>query len=601
MARQHLSRVSFLTEFAKADVEVEEQAEETFSLPEDLGTLSDEDLTALSEKATSAFSDLYGDGHGLTDDDMETLGVLTQGIKALAAESTKRAEADSQRAEQAAALAADAGIEFSAETATDEAEETDEEEETATDEAETPETDAAETVTASGHSTRTVSLSRARSRRPKAPAVAKTSPLGIKDIMSLADSGEAADYKDIAAVIDRRLAGFNQARYVAAAERGQHIMEQKPLAKISRNFSDDVRIQTSDPEHVAQVFANAIDQSRLSGGSLVASGGWGAPSETVYDIMSELETTDGLVSIPEVGVNRGGLRYTLGPDFATLFADITGFHYTEAQDIAGNYAVDADGIGTGAAGNKPVYTIPIPSFTDTRLETDGYALKAGLLAARGFPEAIARVMRGAVKVRAHRTSGMVLDAMETGSTAVTMTASQVGATAPILDAIEMQVNHFRTIHRLARNATLEAVFPSWVFGAIRTDLSRRLGLVEFEVTDERITSWFRMRGISAQFVYNWHGLSGAADAFLTWPTSVTFLLYTPGCWVKGTDDVLTIDTLYDSSLLENNDFTALWTEDAWFVARMHHDSRAVTVGIEPDGSTHAGILIEADGTETPSV
>lgn len=594
MARQHIPSVSFFTDYAD-----QSEVEDTLTIPEDLSTLSSEDLASLQTQASEAFDDLYGDGKDFSDDDLEALSVLTQGIKALSAEAAKREQAATERSEKAAALAAEVRPEatLSAETE-DEApvEDASEDGEEPQDDAPSENTDAAETITASGK--RTVSLSRVRSR--KATVKKPIEGSALKEMLRLADTDEGVDFKGLAEVIDRRLTSANLSRFEHAARSGKHITEQKSLAKVHRNFSEDLIIKSSDPEHISQVFAHAADERRLSGNSLVASGGWGAPSETVYDIMSELESTDGLLSIPEISVRRGGLRYTVGPDFSTLYTNITGFHYTEAQDIAGNYAVDADGDGTGAAGTKPFYKIPTPSFTDVRLDTDGIGLQAGLLAARGFPEAIARVTRGAMAVRAHRTDTRVIDSMLAGSTAVTMTAAQAGATAPLLDAIEKQVEHFKYAHRLPRATTLEAVFPFWVLGVVRSDLARRLGVENMlSVSDSQIVGWFRDRGIAPQFVYNYQPITGAATAFLTWPATVEFMLYTSGCWVKGTDDVISIDTLYDSSLLENNDFTALFMEDAFFVAKMHHESRRVTVALTPDGAVHAGVDILADGTIAP--
>lgn len=600
MARQHHDSVKFITEFAK---QTEVTDDDALVIPEDLTTLSDEDLTALQDKATETFDSLYGDGTNFTDEDLTMLSDLTDSLKTLAAEATKRETAATARAEKAAALAAQVRPEntLSADTAVAEEtdEETDEDSEEPTDEDVSENTDAAETITASA---RRVNLSKMQARAAKRPKPrqkvdADDPSARLKSILRLADSDEGTDFRGLSEVIDRRLGSFNLAQYQRAAANGKAMTEQKALAKVHRTFSPDLTIQSSDPEHIAEVLRRATSQDRLAGNSLLASGGWGAPSETVYDIMSELESTDGLLSIPEISVRRGGLRYTVGPDFSTLYTDITGFHYTEAQDTAGTYAVDANGVGTGAAGTKPFYKIPTPSFTDARLDTDGIGLQAGLLAARGFPEAIARVTRGAMTVRAHRTDTRLIDAMIAGSTAVTMTAAQAGATAPLLDAIEKQVEHFKYAHRLARGTVLEAVFPFWVLGVVRSDLARRLGVENMlSVSDSMIVGWFRDRGIAPQFVYNYQPITGLATAFLNWPATVEFLLYTAGCWVKGTDDVISIDTLYDSTLLGDNDFTALFLEDAWFMAKMHHESRRVTVALTPDGAVHAGVDIAADGT-----
>jgi len=294
--------------------------------------------------------------------------------------------------------------------------------------------------------------------------------------------------------------------------------------------------------------------------------------------------------------------FTTGPDFRDMFAEITGFSYTEEQDIAGEYGVNGQGIGNDTEGTKPCYKVECPPFADYRLGIEGLCLTAGLLQSRGYPEVLARVIRGALVAHDHRVNGRMIAAMEAGSTAISMAANQVGTAAPILTAIELQVEHYRAVRRMSRNTTLEAVFPFWVHGAIRSDLSRRLGVELLSVSDSRINEWFRERGVNPQFVYNWQDIAATAStAFNAWPTSVKFLLYSAGTWIRGTSDIITIDTLYDSVLLGNNDFTALFTEEGVFTAKRGQDSRVITVPITADGATAAGVDIAHNGSLVPVV
>lgn len=174
-----------------------------------------------------------------------------------------------------------------------------------------------------------------------------------------------------------------------------------------------------------------------------------------------------------------------------------------------------------------------------------------------------------------------------GSTAVTMANAASGALSPILDAIELQAEHMKYTHRLSRSTTLEAVFPFWVRGLIRSDLAKRNGVDSFlSITDAQINGWFSDRGIAPQYIYNWQDLNVvAASSFTGWPGTLTFVMYPAGTWIRGTAELITMDSLYDSTLLGTNDFTALFTEEGSMVVKMNHDSRAVTVPVCPDGST----------------
>lgn len=593
--------------FAKQIVafqEIEPTEEEALEFPEDLSALSGEDITALRDRAIEAFETMYGDGSELSEGDLEALAALTEGIEALSAEQAVREEAAAQRAEQAEALAARVRPELAAESAEESADEDeDEESEDDEDEAKSEDTEenASETVTASAGKSKAkgplrVNLSNIRSRRPAALPASQSAETGMKDIVFAASdsggvpAGTGLDWDGIGNALDRRLAGFNQQSYSKAAFAGRSMREQHGLAVIKRDYPPELMVGDSQSQ-VEAALKFAVDQSRLPQGSLVASGGWCAPSETLYDFM-EVETASGLISLPEIGISRGGVNHTLGIDYSDIYAN-TGFNYTEQEDIDGDY----DGEG---GGSKPCYEVECPTFEEVRLETAGLCITSGLLQQRGYPEILARTVRGALIAHRHKMAGRFISAIVDDSDAVSLPTPQVGATAPILTALELQVTHYRYVNRLSDTATLEAVFPFWVRGAIRSDLSRRLGVDLLSVTDAQINSWFAERGVSAQFVYNWQDLTGAASAFTAWPTEVKFLLYTAGTWVRGGSDVITLDTIYDSVNLGTNDFTALFTEEGWLMLKRFKDSRVVTVPLSTDGATHAGVLIEHNGTLTPA-
>ncbi len=583
----------FLTDFA------DQSESDELVIPENLSELSREDLDALADQATAAFEGIYGDGTGLSSEDLDTLGELAESVDSLRAEQAVRDEADAERSAAAAELAARVRPELSADVDSDEAEgdqdEGEGDDESAEDGEDEPEGDpadenAAETVTAgAGRKEVRVKLGQLRSRQSRAPKP-DNGPMPLVTASPQAQglaAGQAVDFTDIGKALDRRLAGYNSASYAAAAKRDTALREQFGLAVLHRPTPEDLIIKNGDASEVERVFAHAADESRLKGGSLVAAGGWCAPSEILYDFC-ELESNDGMLSIPETQINRGGIQFTLGPDFSTIFEN-TGFCYTEQEDTDGDY----DGEG---GGSKPCYTVECPPFEEERLQLCGLCISAGLLQQRGYPEIIARTIRGALVAHNHRINGRVISEIVAGSDPVAMPSPQAGAIAPLLDSIEKQVEHYKYTHRLARSRTLEAVFPYWVRGAVRADLSRRLGVDLLSVPDSRIDGWFRERGVSPQFVYDWQDLTGDAGDFTAWPTEVSFLLYTAGTWIKGVSDIITIDNVYDSTLLGTNDYTALFTEEGYLVAKRCHDSRVVTVPVCPDGVTHGGIDIDCDGT-----
>jgi hypothetical protein len=382
-------------------------------------------------------------------------------------------------------------------------------------------------------------------------------------------------------MLDRRLGSFALGQYQAAASRGQHIREQHSLMAFKREMPKELIVASTGAEAMMSAMDRAVDQSRLPGGSLTAAG-WCAPSETLYDLCSGA-SRDGIYSVPEVGVSRGGINMPVSPTFADLYSKI-GFHFTEEQAIAGEYAPGANPGDPNVVGDKPCYEIECPTWEDHRLEADGLCIVADLLTVRGYPEMLAWVTQNALIAHDHKVSAGKISQVVAGSLHVTMTTGTVGTTAPLLAAIELQVEHYRYSQRLSRNTVLEAVFPFWIRGAIRQDISVRADMPAQDVTDAQVDAWFRSRGVVPQFVYDWQAIDNmAADAFITWPDTVDFLLYQAGTWVAGVDDIITLDTLYDSTLLGQNKFLALFTEEAWLIAKRCNDSRVISVPVNSNG------------------
>lgn len=616
---------------------------ETFDLeiPENLSDLSAADLGDLRSKAVDAFQTRYANGE-FTDEDLATLGTLTDGIEALSAEISAREQAAAERAAKAAEMAAKVGADKPADDSkpapaddgeddapADDADDTDDtpaekKADAAEDEAERQAAEQAqkkakaaaadveaetqvdaepEAVTAAAPRG-PIKLSGIR-RHVHTPAPAITEETSVEDTdkarLTVADvPGFAADsdasFEDLAVALDRRLQGFNSGAYAAAARAGRAMSERHSLAVVRKHF--DERATVSSPESADAAMAFAVNEKNLPGGSLVAAGGWCAPSETVYDLIED-ESRDGLISLPEINVTRGGIKFTKGPKFSDLYA-APSFNFTEEEAKAGKYAPTSATDPTNKVGPKPVYSVPCTDFEDVRLSAAGLHIQANLLQQRGYPELVARTIRGALVAHEHKMSERIIAAMERQATAVSMDAGQIGAAAPILTAIELQVEHYRYAQRLSRSTTLEAVFPYWVYGAIRTDLSRRQGVDLTSVSDARIDTWFKARGVNPQFVYDWQALTGAAGDFKVWDYSLKFLLYSAGTFVKGGQDVITLDTVYDSTLLGQNDYTALFTEEGYLVAKRGHDARVVTVPINPNGGTGTGIKLLANGTADPA-
>lgn len=410
-------------------------------------------------------------------------------------------------------------------------------------------------------------------------------------------TGQELDMVDVGRAVEKRLSAYS-GRQGGYSRHG--------VAVFKRQFPNDL-VQGSHGDDDEKLLEFAAQESRLPGGSvsnsveqqikagksLTAAAGWCAPSQTIYDLF-ELETgSDGLLDLPEIQVSRGGIRFTPGPDFSTIFAGTGYFHQTEAQVIA--------------ATAKPCMVVPCPSFTDVRLEVEGVCITGAILQSRGYPEAVARFVRGAMAVHNRKMNQFIIAQVVAGSTTVDLTPHPVAAAAAaddtsastvLLAHLEMATVDYKYRHRMPVNATLEAVFPLWTLPVMRADLSRRTGVQLENITDEFLVSQMRQRGVRPQFVYDWQdsfaGLAtgpGGATALNQFPTDVEFLLYAAGTFVRGSADVITLDTVYDAANLALNQYTALFTEEGVLVAKRGHDARRYQVPFCPTGATSATVAI----------
>lgn len=428
------------------------------------------------------------------------------------------------------------------------------------------------TVTPAGTPRQRSSVAAAAARSTgAATAVVDENPFGSWIIP--ADSGVASfgSWSDVATVAERRFAGY----------RGLPQGSRNTVALIQRNFPREL-LATDDKSDDALI-SYATNEGRLQGNSVVAAAGWCAPSTTIYDLC-EMETADGMIDVPEVQITRGGLRFTPGPDFASIFNGSGYFHQTEAQVIANTV--------------KPCMEIPCPPFQDIRLEVEGLCITGSILQRRGYPELVERFIRGALIAHMHKLNAFVIAQMATiGATASTLVDYSAGGplgdntVTGLLHAIEIQVEDTRYRNRMGLGSTVAVKAPHWLQPQIRSDFSRRWGDNRTNITDGEIQEHFSRRGARLQYVYDWQdaftGLAtgpGGPTPLLTLPASVDLLMYPEGTWLRGSDSTIRLDTIYDSTNLSTNRYTALFTEEGVLVAKTCFDSRVIRFPLCPSGA-----------------
>lgn len=568
--------------------------------------MSDDELTSIRTQARAAaatYADM--DVADVSKDDIDTMRELTKIVQGVDAERSRKDAAGTAFT----ALSMSLGDEDETDESADDEQAT---------EGEPEPVPAATTAAAKAPSVAAVA---ARTTPAVAPAadVVQNAPAVILAGANNADypGGTELDWDKVGALVEKRYLQYSAFGGAGGSRRDS-------IAQFKIDYPKELTASGGPQEDSTSILDFAANERRLPGGSLLASveikrkaaltagqpnaltaagTGWCAPSEVIYDLC-ELESNDGMLDLPEIGVNRGGIKYTTGPDFSAIYTGAGYFHYTEAQIISGV--------------TKPTMSVPCPTFTDTRLEADGLAIQTDLLQLRGYPELIARFVRGAMVAHNHKINSFMINALVTGSTALTLPSGVTSHTpgagttwatdhsvvTTLLTALDMAIMDYKYRQRMAVASTLEVVLPYWALAWIRSDIARKqfydadATTDQFNLTMERINSWLAVRGARAQWVYDWQdayywsayptgapsawqqfGQSSTSTDFVQdFPHTLQFLLYAAGTWVRGNADIITLDTVYDSTLLSQNKTTQLFTEQGILAAKTCFDSRAYTIG-----------------------
>jgi hypothetical protein len=364
----------------------------------------------------------------------------------------------------------------------------------------------------------------------------------------------------------------------------KHIDGQSFSAQVVSALTRDVEVVDNPHALVAAInkATSLVKGERVTAQSLTAAGGWCAPSEQLYDFCDVPEATD-LLSLPEITINRGGIRWPREPDLSGIFEDFEWF-FTEPE-------LEATDPVTGApTAIKQCVEIPCPEdFDEIRLNAVGWCVEAGILQEQGWPELIEWFMRSLTQehLRALSRRSILNIVAGSGAAKVIPPTSVMGSVASVLNSLALMATNIRLKRGLSRTATIEGIAPSWFFEVLRADLAFREGTDTFAVSDAQILGWLTARNIALQFVGDWQtraaGLPGNLDT-LVWPSTVQLVLYPAGTWFRSMSNVIELGVMYPKEQLQVNRFTRMFTEDAIAVGKRCGESVLVTVPLDVTGA-----------------
>ncbi|MFH8805232.1 major capsid protein [Streptomyces sp. NPDC017936] len=448
---------------------------------------------------------------------------------------------------------------------------------------------------------RVASLSQVRERAPQARVPAATMAVTASvDIPGVA-AGQTMPTLEALGEAFRA-----KAKAIPTTQYGDRGAPRHLVASVRNQFDHTVDDRTS--ASTIEELWHSMTQEGGKAEALLAGGGWCAPSETSYDFFNIADTPVGLVDLPTVGISRGGIRFPVSPSIGDVFftnagsnpaSGFGGFGVTFSNASDPWLWTEADDIATVTGSvNKPTLRVPCPTFSEERLEAYGISLTAGNLTDDAYPEATQNFIRLLRAAYAHVINARIISLMVARSTSAITLGGNVPATQTILNAVELAAIDYRAKYAMREDAVLEVVLPRWALAVIRADLAWRTNVERESVSDAQITAWFTDRSVRPQFVSDWQvrgtGQFGRTSANMTaWPTSVDMMMYAAGTFLHGNGLQLDLGVIRDSVLNAENDFTALWAEEAHLVAKVGHESRLYRVSYQVNGAGSAGLTAAA--------
>ncbi|WP_395160394.1 major capsid protein [Ilumatobacter sp.] len=397
------------------------------------------------------------------------------------------------------------------------------------------------------------------------------------------------------------------------------------IGRLNMPFAENQTL-TSDAKHNAEVLRASVDNSKVTAESLLAAGGWCAPSQPVFEQFDLGPDADNLFDVPTFGgdvragimfpsmfqvgdaddafwawsetadINAvGGVAFTgaIVSNVATLnFASDHGLEVGNAIRVTGSDAsgfasgdyyvvtvVDSDTVtvatddaddaaiaGTGTP-FKHSMRIPCPTWSEARMGADGLSVTHGNLSNEAWPELTADFLR--VALASHRRFMSSRRIARVVNDTVTVIPADPGSdvAADLLQIIELQAVDMRSQYRVGANTVVEALIPEWIMPVLRANMAKRAGVENMmSVPDSMINGWLTQRGIKPQYTPDWQPLYSGAPA-TNYPAAVQVAMWFGGSYFSLNGGRIDLGVQRDPDMNAYNDYTAAWFEEFWTIAR----------------------------------
>lgn len=548
-------------------------------VPEDLSSLTPDELAGIAEELAAGIQDVAQNYAGYVTDDftVEDLLEATRAakadldrVRAFAAETPEEeaAEVKAEEAVPAEEAADDAAEQFASLAEAAAADDDDDDEPDAPVEGETEGAPKGEKVmpnvrgkVAAKKKASKASLTAAvgvRAPLPKpqgghaipesAPAVALVAGAAVSNIKPL---GEKFDNMvEIAQVMQKRVQqigkvpeGLRENEVVARASWSHLYPEDR---KLTGDVSSDMALVAAATD--SQMIRREFDaRKNAEPNSLVASGGLCNPVTPYYNLqMISTPQRPVQAALPSFNADRGGIIFVQPPGLGS-FTSAVGL-ITEAEDAMG-----------GTFAQKSCLTVTCPPTVQTDVDIIYHCLQFGNLGARSFPEQVAQASETTLAAHARLAEANLLTQIDNASTVVTAGSLGLGASASLFSQILAAANGIRSVNRTDPNMVLRLLIPFWSIDLIVSDVIRTQ-FERFDTDEDKVTALWRSFGIEPTYYLD--SATGRGQVFSTqsagvlntFPSTVYSYLFPEGSHLFLDGGVLELGIVRDSVLNAENQF-----------------------------------------------